>query len=92
MARAYHHGVLHLRLRHQGRHDAFHSWLPDAHSEAPAPISAILSGLVITIGPFCFARTVSLFSPHYSQIFVFLSAIACASIVLGSSWPSPRTT
>ena len=61
----------------------FHSWLPDAHSEAPAPISALLSGLVITIGPFCFARTVSLFSPHYSQIFVFLSALACASIVLG---------
>jgi formate hydrogenlyase subunit 3/multisubunit Na+/H+ antiporter MnhD subunit len=61
----------------------FHSWLPDAHSEAPVPISALLSGLVITIGPFCFARTVSLFSPHYSQIFVFLSAIACTSIVLG---------
>lgn len=61
----------------------FHSWLPDAHSEAPAPISALLSGLVVTIGPFCFARTVSLFSPHYSQIMVFLAGLACASIVLG---------
>ena len=37
----------------------FHSWLPDAHSEAPAPISALLSGLVITVGPFGFARTVA---------------------------------
>ncbi len=25
----------------------FHSWLPDAHSSAPAPISAILSGVLI---------------------------------------------
>ena len=62
----------------------FHSWLPDAHSEAPAPISALLSGLVITIGPFGFARTVALFSPHYSPGRACSSpASACASIVLG---------
>lgn len=26
----------------------FHTWLPDAHSEAPAPVSALLSGLKLT--------------------------------------------
>ena len=35
----------------------FHAWLPDAHSEAPAPISALLSGIVITIGAYCLARS-----------------------------------
>jgi hydrogenase-4 component F len=61
----------------------FHSWLPDAHSEAPAPISALLSGLVIVVGPFGFARTVALFSPHYLPVVVLAAAFGCASIALG---------
>ncbi len=61
----------------------FHTWLPDAHSEAPAPISALLSGLVITIGPFCFARTVTLFTSPYPPVVVLVEAFACTSIVLG---------
>ena len=61
----------------------FHSWLPDAHSEAPAPISALLSGLVILVGPFGFARTVTLFAPHYSQVVVLVAALGSASIVVG---------
>jgi formate hydrogenlyase subunit 3/multisubunit Na+/H+ antiporter MnhD subunit len=61
----------------------FHSWLPDAHSEAPAPISALLSGLVITIGPFCLARTVTLFTTRYSPVVVLVEAFACISIVVG---------
>ncbi len=61
----------------------FHSWLPDAHAEAPAPISALLSGLVITIGPFGFARTVTLFAPHYTPVVLLVTGLACSSIVLG---------
>ena len=61
----------------------FHSWLPDAHSEAPAPISALLSGLVVVVGPFGFARTVALFSPHYTQVVVLVTALGCVSIVVG---------
>jgi formate hydrogenlyase subunit 3/multisubunit Na+/H+ antiporter MnhD subunit len=61
----------------------FHSWLPDAHSEAPAPISALLSGLVIAIGPFLFARTVTFFSPRYSAVSLFIAGVACVSIVIG---------
>ncbi len=35
----------------------FHAWLPDAHPSAPAPISAMLSGLVIkTIGIYALVR------------------------------------
>ncbi len=37
----------------------FHAWLPDAHSSAPAPISAMLSGLIIkTLGVYALARMV----------------------------------
>lgn len=35
----------------------FHSWLADAHSSAPAPVSATLSGLFIkTVGVYCLMR------------------------------------
>jgi multicomponent Na+:H+ antiporter subunit D len=33
-----------------------HFWLPDAHSRAPAPSSAILSGLVVTAGAYLLMR------------------------------------
>jgi len=32
----------------------FHTWLPDAHSEAPAPFSAVLSGVLIKMGTYGF--------------------------------------
>ena len=35
----------------------FHAWLPDAHPSAPAPISAMLSGVVIKVaGVYALAR------------------------------------
>ena len=35
----------------------FHAWLPDAHPSAPAPISAMLSGVVIKVlGVYCLLR------------------------------------
>ncbi len=35
----------------------FHSWLPDAHSSAPTPVSAVLSGVFIkTLGIYALAR------------------------------------
>ena len=37
----------------------FHAWLPDAHSSAPAPISAMLSGIIIkTLGVYALVRIV----------------------------------
>jgi len=32
----------------------FHTWLPDAHSEAPSPFSAVLSGILIKMGTYGF--------------------------------------
>ena len=33
-----------------------HTWLPDAHSEAPAPISAIMSGVLLNVGLYALLR------------------------------------
>ncbi len=33
-----------------------HFWLPDAHSEAPAPMSALLSGVIISAGAYAILR------------------------------------
>jgi len=33
-----------------------HTWLPDAHSEAPAPISALMSGVLLNVGLYAMIR------------------------------------
>ncbi|HET9550432.1 MAG TPA: hydrogenase 4 subunit F [Candidatus Binatia bacterium] len=33
-----------------------HTWLPDAHSEAPAPISALMSGVLLNVGLYAIIR------------------------------------
>jgi multicomponent Na+:H+ antiporter subunit D len=62
----------------------FHTWLPDAHPAAPAPISAMLSGVLIkTIGIYAMARV--LFNavgmtPLFLSVLLFLGAL---SIMVG---------
>jgi hydrogenase-4 component F len=34
----------------------FHTWLPDAHSQAPSPISALLSGAALAVALYALAR------------------------------------
>ena len=34
----------------------FHAWLPDAHSQAPSPVSAVLSGVTLTVSLYALAR------------------------------------
>ena len=33
-----------------------HTWLPDAHSEAPAPVSALMSGVLLAVGLYAVLR------------------------------------
>ena len=35
-----------------------HTWLPDAHSQAPAPVSAIFSGVMLNAALYCIMRTI----------------------------------
>lgn len=68
----------------------FHAWLPDAHPSAPAPISAILSGLLIKVsGVYALARVfLNVFglTPALSTVLMYLgiiSAVVAAFLALG---------
>jgi multicomponent Na+:H+ antiporter subunit D len=77
-----------------------HFWLPDAHSAAPAPVSAALSGLVVSNGAYVVIRylytifgsaaisagPLSLFSPNSLTAFpaAFFESIKLALLILGS--------
>lgn len=61
----------------------FHAWLPDAHAEAPVPVSALLSGVVINIGAYALARTVTIFAPYYGAVVIFVAILASVSMVIG---------
>jgi hydrogenase-4 component F len=37
-----------------------HNWLPDAHSQAPAPVSALFSGFMLNLALYCLMRYVPL--------------------------------
>jgi len=61
-----------------------HVWLPDAHSEAPAPISAMLSGLMIGVGGFAIARIVlPLFSEILLDNSIYLTSFALLTMFYG---------
>lgn len=40
-----------------------HSWLPDAHSQAPAPVSAVFSGFMLNAALYCIMRYVPIIEP-----------------------------
>jgi multicomponent Na+:H+ antiporter subunit D len=68
----------------------FHAWLPDAHPSAPAPISAILSGLLIKVsGVYALTRiflNVFGLTPALSTVLMWLatiSVVVAAFLALG---------
>jgi len=61
----------------------FHPWLPDAHAEAPTPVSVLLSGVMIKMALYALARTVGLFFPTWPQLTVFAVALGVFTMVLG---------
>ena len=74
----------------------FHAWLPDAHPSAPAPISAMLSGILIkTLGIYALARVVfNVFGVSVSigwllVVLGLLSMVAGAFLAIGQ-WDFKR--
>jgi len=45
-----------------------HAWLPDAHSEGPTPISAVLSGLLLNVALYALLRFKMIVSAHPTAI------------------------
>jgi len=62
----------------------FHTWLPDAHAEAPTPISALLSPAMIGIGGYGIFRIIFTAFPKVIQNFSLgLSVLALTTMVYG---------
>jgi len=63
----------------------FHTWLPDAHTEAPTGGSMILAGVLLKLGAYGFLRLVLPLYPvesaHFAGVLAFL---AVAAIIFGA--------
>jgi multicomponent Na+:H+ antiporter subunit D len=60
-----------------------HFWLPDAHPEAPTPVSAALSGLVVNVGVYATFRFLyTIFNP-FSAVSGLRDLILLVTLVLG---------
>jgi hydrogenase-4 component F len=70
-----------------------HTWLPDAHSEAPAPVSALLSGSLLSAALYAILRFFQVavmdgqrsFAEHVLIVFGVISLIAASLFVLRQS-------
>ena len=63
----------------------FHTWLPDAHVEAPTAGSVILAGVLLKMGTYGFVRFCLPLFPQASQAFVpLISVLAIIGIIYGA--------
>jgi len=63
----------------------FHTWLPDAHTEAPTAGSMILAGVLLKLGAYGFLRLILPLYPQQALIYAgALALLATAAIVFGA--------
>ncbi len=63
----------------------FHTWLPDAHTEAPTGGSMILAGVLLKLGAYGFLRLVLPLFPAQAHTYAgWLAALGTLAIILGA--------
>jgi NADH-quinone oxidoreductase subunit M len=63
----------------------FHTWLPDAHTEAPTAGSMILAGVLLKLGAYGFLRLVLPLYPAEAKLYAgALALLATLAIILGA--------
>jgi hydrogenase-4 component F len=63
-----------------------HTWLPDAHSEAPSPISALMSGVLLAVATYAIARWKAVIDAAVDPAFsnALLIGFGLASVAIGA--------
>ncbi len=63
----------------------FHTWLPDAHTDAPTAVSVILAGVLLKMGGYGILRLSFSIMPDVARdVSVWLAAMAVVSILYGA--------
>jgi NADH-quinone oxidoreductase subunit M len=63
----------------------FHTWLPDAHVEAPTPASVVLAGVLLKMGTYALLRFNFTMLPEVATTLVVpIAAIAVISVIYGA--------
>jgi hydrogenase-4 component F len=63
-----------------------HTWLPDAHSEAPSPISAMMSGVLLAVAMYAIARWKAVIDASVNPWFTnsLLTGFGLLSVLIGT--------
>jgi hydrogenase-4 component F len=61
----------------------FHAWLPDTYSQAPSPVTALLSGVASKVAIYAVARIVTIFYPGHSALGTFAVIIGAITMLFG---------
>jgi len=67
-------------------------WLPAAHSEAPTPLSAILSGVMVQIAAFAVARIIGVIGPVSDTLAWVILGMGALSIIVGAALAAIEAT
>jgi len=63
-----------------------HTWLPDAHTDAPTAVSVILAGVLLKMGGYAMLRVCVSIFPETSQVYApLLLALAVVGILYGAA-------
>ncbi|MEX1158696.1 MAG: NADH-quinone oxidoreductase subunit M, partial [Thermomicrobiales bacterium] len=62
----------------------FHTWLPDAHTDAPTAVSVILAGVLLKMGGYGMLRLVGLMPDTAQDFAVYMASFAAVSIIYGA--------
>src|SRR5450756_1099392 len=64
-----------------------HAWLPDAHGQAPAPVSALMSGVLLSVAFYAILRVKAIADPALGTGYCrsLLAVLALASLALAAS-------